>query len=306
MKKCKKCTQTKDITQYYVAYFIQDKPIYSASCKSCQNKRSSQWNSNNKLKRKNILLKNLYGISLENYFELLKKQDNKCAICSSTQNNKNKTYFDVDHCHKTGKVRGLLCQSCNSGLGKFEDKIELFKRAINYLEKMAKIVAISDIHCRWNKIGQLPECDILISAGDYSFRGEKHVVEDFHKWLNKQDAGHIISVQGNHEVWVEKNFEEAKAIAEKACPGVHFIGDHGTVEIEGIKIHGSAITPWFHSWAWNVQRGPDIAKEWAKIPDDTNIIFLDIFIALMDTDILMELAIGTLQFATRCICLLTR
>jgi Icc-related predicted phosphoesterase len=134
-----------------------------------------------------------------------------------------------------------------------------------------KLVAISDVHTKWKNL-VIPECDILISAGDYSFRGEKRTIKEYHEWLNKQDAGYIVSVQGNHELWVEKNFEEAKAIAEKACPGVHFIGDHGTVDVEGIKIHGSAITPWFHSWAWNVHRGPDIAAEWAKIPDDTNIL----------------------------------
>lgn len=61
-----------------------------------------------------------------------------------------------------------------------------------------KIVCISDVHGKWNKL-TIPECDVLISAGDYSFKGEKHMVEDFHKWLNKQPAKHIISVQGNHE-----------------------------------------------------------------------------------------------------------
>lgn len=137
--------------------------------------------------------------------------------------------------------------------------------------KKCKIVAISDVHCKWNKI-EIPECDILISAGDYSFKGEKHVVEDFHKWLNKQDAGYIISVQGNHELWVEKHFEQAKEIAEKVCPGVHFIGDGQAVDIEGIKIYGSADTPFFYNWAWNVQRGPNIAAKWAKIPDDTEIL----------------------------------
>lgn len=134
-----------------------------------------------------------------------------------------------------------------------------------------KIVAISDTHAKWKNL-VIPECDILISAGDYSFRGEKHIVKNFHEWLNAQEAGHIISVQGNHETWVEKNFDEAKALAESVCPAVHFIGSHGTVEIEGLKIHGSAITPWFYDWAWNVRRGPDIAKEWAKIPDDIDIL----------------------------------
>lgn len=132
-----------------------------------------------------------------------------------------------------------------------------------------KIIAISDTHCKWNKL-QIPECDILISAGDYSFRGEKHVVKDFHKWLSKQKAKHIISVQGNHELWVEENFLEAKQVAEEACPGVHFI-DEGLVEIEGIKIWGSAITPFFCDWAWNRHPG-EITKHWNRIPNDTNIL----------------------------------
>ena len=76
-----------------------------------------------------------------------------------------------------------------------------------------RVVAISDVHGKWNKL-TIPPCNVLVSTGDYSFRGEKHMVKDFHTWLNKQPADHIISVQGNHEVWVEQNFEEAKLLAE--------------------------------------------------------------------------------------------
>lgn len=133
-----------------------------------------------------------------------------------------------------------------------------------------KIVAISDTHGKWKNL-QIPECDILISCGDYTFGGEKHLVKNFHEWLNKQDAGHIISVQGNHEKWVEKNFQEAKDVAERACPGVHFI-EHGLVEIEGIKIFGSAWTPWFCDWAWNAKRGADIKRHWDQIPEDIDML----------------------------------
>lgn len=132
------------------------------------------------------------------------------------------------------------------------------------------MVAISDVHGKWKKL-KIPSCDLLISAGDYSFQGEPHMVRDFHAWLNEQDAGHIISVQGNHETWVEKNWDQAKAIALEACPAVHFI-DEGLIEIEGKKIWCSAVTPWFYDWAWNVQRGPDIKRHWDKIPNDVNMI----------------------------------
>lgn len=148
-----------------------------------------------------------------------------------------------------------------------------------------KIVTISDVHGKWNKI-QIPECDVLISCGDYSFRGEEWMVKDFHTWLNKQEAGYVVSVQGNHELWVERNFQAAKEIAEKACPGVYFI-DEGAFEIEGVKFYGSAITPFFCDWAWNRNRGDidnvnyfsgktrlvkAIKPHWDKIPDDTQVL----------------------------------
>lgn len=135
---------------------------------------------------------------------------------------------------------------------------------------MVKIVAISDTHCKWNKL-TIPECDILISCGDYSFKGEPHVVKDFHKWLNKQPAVNIISLNGNHEKWVEKNFVLAKQVAEEVCPKVHFI-DEGLIEIEGLKIWCSAITPYFFNWAWNRYPGEDIQKHWDRIPKDIDVL----------------------------------
>jgi len=83
-------------------------------------------------KRKALLLKK-YNITLEEYDSLLLKQDHKCAICSSDMAQSNKQYLCVDHCHTTGKVRGLLCDKCNMGLGLFQDNIELLQNSITYL-----------------------------------------------------------------------------------------------------------------------------------------------------------------------------
>lgn len=71
-----------------------------------------------------------YGITLEQYEQLEKKQKGVCAICGNKNQNKK---LDVDHCHKTGKVRGLLCSNCNNGLGKFKDDKTLLNKAIKYL-----------------------------------------------------------------------------------------------------------------------------------------------------------------------------
>jgi Icc-related predicted phosphoesterase len=135
---------------------------------------------------------------------------------------------------------------------------------------MKKIVIISDTHNKFNKI-TIPECDLLISCGDYSFRGTASEVKNFHKWLNKQPAKYKISIQGNHERGVEKNFDLSKQIAEENCPGVYFI-DEGLIEIEGLKIWCSAITPEFCNWAWNRQRGEEIKKHWDRIPNGVDII----------------------------------
>jgi hypothetical protein len=76
--------------------------------------------------------KKLYGITIEQYWEMVNQQNNLCAVCKNPPNINN---LAVDHCHKTGKVRGLLCQSCNSGIGKLRDNKELLLAAIQYLDK---------------------------------------------------------------------------------------------------------------------------------------------------------------------------
>lgn len=132
-----------------------------------------------------------------------------------------------------------------------------------------KIVAISDTHNIHDKLTIEP-CDILIHCGDYSFKGRDWEVSDFYRWLNDQPAKHIISVQGNHELGVEKDFEHMKALALSLCPRVHFM-DEGLVEIEGLKFWCSAITPFFHNWAWN-RYGSEIVGHWDKIPEDVDVL----------------------------------
>ena len=86
-----------------------------------------------------------YGITLEEYTELLDKQGGVCAICKNpeTLSIKGKTVnLSIDHCHETGLVRGLLCRSCNVGLGNFRDDTRLLETAISYLT--GAITCISD------------------------------------------------------------------------------------------------------------------------------------------------------------------
>lgn len=68
------------------------------------------------------------------YKGLYKLQEGRCAICNCTTED-NRKDFAVDHCHATGKVRELLCNSCNTGIGNFKDNPDLLNKAIDYLEK---------------------------------------------------------------------------------------------------------------------------------------------------------------------------
>ena len=96
-------------------------------------KRMKKWFKQRVLsgKKKEDTLKHSYRITLLQFEQMKNKQKNKCKIC--------KQIFirtpHVDHCHKTNKIRGLLCSSCNSGLGLFKDNSQILKQAIKYLIK---------------------------------------------------------------------------------------------------------------------------------------------------------------------------
>ncbi len=77
-------------------------------------------------------LERAYGITLEQKVEILQRQENKCAICKVPLTDIYSPH--VDHCHETKIVRGVLCPSCNVGLGHFRDNIETLKSAIKYLK----------------------------------------------------------------------------------------------------------------------------------------------------------------------------
>lgn len=88
-----------------------------------------------KINRRNSQLRILYGITHADYEALLESQGGACAICGATSPRKtNKKHFSVDHCHDTGKVRGILCDPCNNGLGRFNDDPQLLRSALEYLE----------------------------------------------------------------------------------------------------------------------------------------------------------------------------
>jgi len=146
VKYCKKCNTNKDISEFYKNKHHKDG--LTSYCKKCHSEISCQYAKTKKgkeivnksakkwqrgkgkkkyqkyqksLKRKNCVLKYKHGITLEQYDEMFKQQNGVCAICSLVDVTGRR--LAVDHDHKTGKIRGLLCTGCNTRLGTLENKI---------------------------------------------------------------------------------------------------------------------------------------------------------------------------------------
>lgn len=134
-----------------------------------------------------------------------------------------------------------------------------------------KIVFISDTHTRHDFA--IPEGDLLVHCGDLTFTGAAVDLVREAKWLQGIKIGHgfqeVVIIAGNHDWLAEQNPGLTKSIfTEHSCLYLH----HEPAEIEGIKFFGSGYTPFFMNWALNVRRGPDLARLWSQIPDDTQIL----------------------------------
>lgn len=125
-KTCKSCKKILNIAYFSKGGKYKGKQKHKAHCKECYKKiyKTKERNRNSHLSYK-------YGLSLKEYENMLKKQGGGCAICGIKPNKKP---LSVDHCHKTGKVRGLLCQKHNIAIGLFDEDLLLFDRAKQYLK----------------------------------------------------------------------------------------------------------------------------------------------------------------------------
>lgn len=132
VKRCPSCGETKEYSLFYRNK--HSKINCSPYCKVCSNLRTISYARENKDKIPTMgyALKTRYGITSEDYEKLLIKQEYQCAICCTDKCSSGRN-FAVDHCHVTGKVRGLLCSNCNTSLGGFKDNAELLQKAIKYL-----------------------------------------------------------------------------------------------------------------------------------------------------------------------------
>lgn len=144
-RKCTKCGVIKNPEEFYLD---STKKITGRrpDCKECNKKGSAKWAKNNKkdVRSRQYFwsIKHRYNLTKDQYNAMLLEQSGKCAICDTipklNRKGENTVKMHVDHCHKTGKVRGLLCGKCNSAIGLFEDDTNRMKNAIMYIERNIK------------------------------------------------------------------------------------------------------------------------------------------------------------------------
>ena len=142
-KVCKKCGIEKTLDQFHKASTkrLKNKETRQTNCKKCQHagiaekRRDPEYRARFKVYAWRCRLKRTYGIDENQYLELLKKQNGKCAICGEKSAVPKRPYrLHVDHCHETNQIRGLLCGRCNTGIGLFRNRVDLLRRAVSYLE----------------------------------------------------------------------------------------------------------------------------------------------------------------------------
>ena len=132
-KICTQCKIEYPLSNYHKRAMV--KSGLDAWCKGCKNLYRAEYYIKNKEKemtRSRIKAWKQIGVNItfDEFYSLVNKQNNKCVICQ-----RHTTTLNVDHNHQTGKIRGLLCGSCNRGIGLLQENINVLQRAIAYLEE---------------------------------------------------------------------------------------------------------------------------------------------------------------------------
>lgn len=153
-KQCSLCKETKSLSEFQrdkikgerASGAVWVRLRWSSRCKTCVAAVCKQWVKDNPRRNREQqakyrsttgrerMLRSKYGISGEEYKKLLREQGGKCACCGTGSPGGKHHAFHVDHCHQSGRVRGLLCHNCNTGIGLLGDGLQGINKALTYLE----------------------------------------------------------------------------------------------------------------------------------------------------------------------------
>ena len=131
-----------------------------------------------------------------------------------------------------------------------------------------RIVCISDTH-NCNEQVSVPEGDIIIHSGDATINGTEQEVAAFLNWFSRLPHRNKIFIAGNHDWLFQTDARFARTLV--ADSKVIYLQDSSTT-IGGLAIYGSPWQPRFYDWAFNLNRGAEMAEKWAMIPADIDIL----------------------------------
>ena len=139
-KKCNRCGEVKSTSLFHRHSSTKDK--LSPYCKPCANAAANKHYKKDPHRRWCFNIKRQYGITAVQYYMMLDLQGGVCAVCkgvdevSSTRNYR----MPIDHCHETGRVRGILCTNCNRAIGLLGDNTAILSAAIEYLNQCPSLL----------------------------------------------------------------------------------------------------------------------------------------------------------------------
>ncbi len=145
-------------------------------------------------------------------------------------------------------------------------KLPLTSRASGPTTLRMHIVCLSDTHDLHGQL-QVPDGDLLIHAGDATMSGTPAQIEAFDRWLGRLPHRHKVVIAGNHDWAFQRTPTRARSLIRHAT-----YLEHEEATVEGLRIWGSPWQPWFFDWVFNLQRGPEIAAKWARIPDGIHVL----------------------------------
>ena len=139
---CTKCKKDKEVSEFRKR--ISLKRGYQSWCKECESEASKKRYVPRPKRERNVydkkatlirMLKFRYNLTYEEFATKYQRQDGRCAICNEPKPLGSVKGLNVDHCHTSGKIRGLLCRKCNTGIGQLNDDVKILENAIKYLNK---------------------------------------------------------------------------------------------------------------------------------------------------------------------------
>jgi predicted phosphohydrolase len=136
-----------------------------------------------------------------------------------------------------------------------------------YHLRVPTLVAMADTHGYHKKL-KVPDGDILIHAGDLTEMGTLEQLTEVRDWLLSLPHAHKVVIAGNHDFGLQDDAERCRALFG---PPLIYLEDQ-LATVAGLRIWGSPWQPWFHSWAFNLPRGPEIAAKWALIPTGVDVL----------------------------------